>query len=73
MSCLDGPVFIKKPEDISGDSGQKVVLGCMAAGNPPPSYRWLRNYDNTKVWIKSYYCNILKTMIMNHELQTKYS
>ena len=36
----DSPVFISKPGDMSGDSGQEVVLSCRAVGNPPPSYTW---------------------------------
>ena len=43
------PVFIKKPEDIFGDSGQEVILECMAESNAPPSYR-LRNNDSSQVW-----------------------
>ena len=45
----DGPVFIKKPQDISGESDKEVLLGCMAESNPSPSYRWFRNHDTSKL------------------------
>ena len=44
LFLTDSPVFISKPGDMSGDSGQEVVLSCRAEGNPPPSYTWSHNY-----------------------------
>ena len=49
---LDNPEFTKKPEDVSADSGQEILLECLADGNPSPSYRWFRNGDTTTVRLK---------------------
>ena len=63
FSCADNPVFIKKPEDVSGDSGQEVVLGCLADGNPSPSYRWVRNQETTKVRLVFIIASILQPVV----------
>ena len=47
-----------KPEDVSGEAGEEIILVCQADGNPPPTYRWFRNHDmNTVSEIIHFYCS----------------
>ncbi len=39
------PRFVLRPESVSGDQGQNVVLACKVDGNPAPTYTWFRNGD----------------------------
>ena len=41
--CSDGPEFVMKPGNVSGDVGEEVVLQCEAESHPAPSYKWFRN------------------------------
>ena len=39
----DSPEFVTRPMDVSGETGEEVVLTCLADANPAPSYKWFRN------------------------------
>ena len=39
----DSPVFVKQPQDVTGDSGDRVTLECLVDSNPPGEYTWIRN------------------------------
>ena len=38
--------------DVSGETGDEVVLTCLADANPTPSYKWFRNGNLDLVIIK---------------------
>ena len=44
-------MFVKQPEDVTGNSGERVTLECLVDSNPPGRYTWLRNslVEHTKV------------------------
>ena len=46
---LDSPVFISAPEDVLGENGERVRLGCSVASNPTPSYTWIKNDLSSEV------------------------
>ncbi len=38
----DSPVFLTRPEETSGMSGERVTLRCLVDSNPPVQYAWYR-------------------------------
>ena len=35
-------MFIKRPEDVSGDAMERITLTCLVDANPEPTYAWYR-------------------------------
>ena len=35
-------MFIKRPEDVSGDAKERITLTCLVDANPEPTYAWYR-------------------------------
>ena len=36
-------MFVKQPQGVTGDSGDRVTLECLVDSNPPGEYTWIRN------------------------------
>ena len=68
---LDSPVFISAPEDVLGENGERVRLGCSVASNPTPSYTWIKNDLSSEV-IFADFTNFFYPKILfysgNHEI-----
>lgn len=45
----DPPMFIKRPESVSGDRDERVTLSCLVDANPQPSYQWYRTGSPSKL------------------------
>ena len=48
MDAPRGPIFLQQPQDtaVLGENVPKVVLECLAEGNPEPTYDWVMKKDN---------------------------
>ena len=46
-SSPDAPVFVKTPQDVIGEAGQRVQLQCQVDSNPPATYTWTRSTATT--------------------------
>ena len=48
ISSPDAPVFVKTPQDVIGEAGQRVQLQCQVESHPPATYTWTRSTATTE-------------------------